>query len=69
MTNEKQIELMRKLRTRQGFIDHYFSLMPIAKNQKEAYWLTEDLHTTLFGFERYSGYESFKVQLTKHFKK
>lgn len=35
------------------------------RTQEDAYWATEDIHLKLFGSQRYSDFNSFKVILSK----
>ena len=59
------IRLMRKLSTRQGFIDEVYTRLPAEKTMVEAYWSVEYDHMSFFDRPRYSGHESFKTVLSK----
>lgn len=63
------IRMMRKLSTRQGFIDEVYTRLPAEKTMVEAYWSVEYDHMSFFDRPRYSGHESFKTQLSKARKK
>jgi len=49
------IRLMRKLSTRQGFIDEVYTRLPAEKTMVEAYWSVEYDHMSFFDRPRYSG--------------
>ena len=59
------IRLMRKLSTRQRFMDEVYTRLPAEKTMVEAYWSVEYDHMTFFDRPRYSGHDSFKAVLSK----
>jgi len=63
--DDPSIRLMRKLSTREGFIDEVLNRLPIYKSQIDSYWSVEHDHMTFFDRPRYSGHESFKTQVSK----
>lgn len=62
---EEELHLIRRLYSRQGFIDEVYDRLPAAGRLVEAYWSVEGDHQTYFGCTRYSGFESFKTVLSK----
>ena len=63
--NDPTIRLMRKLSTREGFIDEVYTRLPEHRTMVNAYWDVEYDHMTFFNRPRYSGHDSFKTQLSK----
>lgn len=63
--DDPSIRLMRKLSTREGFIDEVLNRLPLYKSQIDSYWSVEHDHMTFFDRPRYSGHESFKTQVSK----
>lgn len=63
LTNENN--LMKRLHTRQGFFEHYFSLLPNYKTFKEAFDRANQDFYDLFGEYRYHHYTHFARQLKK----
>ncbi len=63
--DDPSIRLMRKLSTREGFIDEVLNRLPFYKSQIDSYWSVEHDHMTFFDRPRYSGHESFKTQVSK----
>jgi len=63
------IHLMRKLSTRDGFIDEVYRRLPAHKTMVDAYWDVEYDHMSFFERPRYSGHDSFKTQVSKARKK
>ena len=63
--DDPTIKLMRKLSTREGFIDEVYTRLPAEKTMVEAYWSVEYDHMSFFDRPRYSGHESFKTVLSK----
>ena len=59
------IRLMRKLSTREGFIDEVYTRLPTHRSMVDAYWEVEYEHMSFFDRPRYSGHESFKTQVSK----
>ena len=66
---EEELHLIKRLYSRQGFIDEVYHRLPITGRLVEAYWSVEGDHQTYFGCTRYSGFESFKTVLSKARKK
>ena len=66
---EKKNELMRKLATRTGFINHYFELLPKRKTNEAAFDELNTLYNDLFGHDRYNDYNSFKAAMNYHHNK
>ena len=62
--DDPSIRLMRKLSTREGFIDEVLNRLPLYKSQIDSYWSVEHDHMTFFDRPRYSGHESFKTQVS-----
>lgn len=63
--NDPTIRLMRKLSTREGFIDEVYTRLPQHRTMVNAYWDVEYDHMSFFNRPRYSGHDSFKTQLSK----
>ncbi len=62
----QEIKSFFKLR---GFIDKYYEFVVEGYTFRKSYELTEERHHEIFGANRYSNYESFKVILSKFIKK
>ena len=62
---DPNIKMMRKLSTREGFIDEVYQRLPQHRSLVDSYWAVEYDHMTYFNRPRYSGHESFKTQLSK----
>jgi len=67
--DDPSIRLMRKLSTREGFIDEVYTRLPTHRSMVDAYWEVEYEHMSFFDRPRYSGHESFKTQVSKARKK
>lgn len=63
--DDPSIRLMRKLSTREGFIDEVYTRLPTHRSMVDAYWEVEYEHMSFFDRPRYSGHESFKTQVSK----
>ena len=63
--DDPSISMMRKLSTREGFIDEVYNRLPIPRSVVDAYWAVEYDHMSFFDRPRYSGHESFKTQVSK----
>ena len=63
--DDPSIRLMRKLSTREGFIDEVYTRLPSHRSMVDAYWDVEYDHMSFFDRPRYSGHESFKTQVSK----
>ena len=63
--DDPTIKLMRKLSTREGFIDEVYQRLPAHRTMVDAYWDVEYDHMTFFNRYRYSGHDSFKTVLSK----
>ena len=63
--DDPAIRLMRKLSTRDGFIEEVYQRLPTHPTMVEAYWSVEFDHMTFFDRPRYSGHDSFKTQVSK----
>ena len=68
-TDDPRIRLMRKLSTREGFIDEVYHRLPFHRSMVNSYWDVEFDHMDFFNRPRYSGHESFKSSLSKARKK
>lgn len=62
--DDPTIKLMRKLSTREGFIDEVYQRLPAHRTMVDAYWDVEYDHMTFFNRHRYSGHDSFKTVLS-----
>ena len=67
--DDPNVKMMRKLSTREGFIDEVYHRLPAHRNMIDAYWSVEYDHISFFNRQRYSGHESFKTVLSKARKK
>ena len=63
--DDPAIRLMRKLSTKDGFIDEVYTRLPTHRSMVDAYWAVEYDHMSFFDRPRYSGHESFKTQVSK----
>lgn len=63
---EQKIELMRKLRTFDGFHSYFFSQIDKFKNRKECFDYCNQLFFDLFGEYRYSEYVYFRKAISKN---
>ena len=63
--DDPSIRLMRKLSTREGFIDEVYTRLPTHRSMVDAYWEVEYEHMSFFDRPRHSGHESFKTQVSK----
>ena len=66
---KNQIQLMRQLFGKAGFIQAYFSALPLHKTNKAAFEFVNDLYFNLFGTYRYSDFGSFKASLSRYLNK
>lgn len=57
----RQVELMRKIHTAQGFYQYYFDQIPNFDTYKEVFEHVNSLYEELFGSVRYSSYETFRA--------
>ena len=67
--DDPSIRLMRKLSTREGFIDEVYTRLPTHRSMVDAHWAVEYDHMNFFNRPRYGGHDSFKTQLSKVRKK
>ena len=63
--DDPTIKLMRKLSTREGFIDEVYQRLPAHRKMVDAYLDVEYDHMTFFNRHRYIGHDSFKTVLSK----
>lgn len=64
-----QNERMRKMATRNGFFTIYFENCKTAKNNLEAFTVTNDEYYKYFGEFRYNSYDAFRQQKNNFLKK
>lgn len=64
---EAKIELMKQLRTSEGFIRYFFKEIDNYKNRAECFNAVNELFYQLFGEYRYSDYDSFR-RVCNHYK-
>lgn len=64
--HRRQIEMMRRIWNPSGFISYYLEQLPNHNTAVECFNCINDLHTELFGEEKYSSYVSFQNQLRKY---
>ena len=58
-----------ELTKQQGFIQEYFKQLPVNDTNEAAYNAVEKLHFAYFGVNKYANYESFRVCLSRYYKK
>lgn len=66
---EEKIQLMKQLRTTDGFIQFFFKEINNYKNRRECFDAVNELFFELYGEYRYSDYASFRVMISKPQKK
>lgn len=66
---EKQIRLMRQIRSAEGFYNYWFNQLPKYKSNTECFNAVNDLHFHFFGEYKYSCYKSFQWNIRKQQKK
>ena len=62
-------QLLKKIGTRTGFIQYYFSQLPKFNTQKETFESINEKYFELYGENRYESYESFRKQLSREISK
>lgn len=58
-------ELMYQLSSSGRFLIYYNKLLPKCKSQKAAFDVVNLLHLLMFGYEKYSSYNSFRIVKNK----
>lgn len=64
MLNEEQ----KKLRSRKGYFERFFALCPKHKVYRKAYEALEHEYYAVYGENRYSSYQSFRVHKHRYLK-
>ena len=65
----EKIELMRKLATRKGFFEYYFSKINNADTNEKVFYLVNEEYRKLFGKPKFKSYDSFRHSLARYLKK
>lgn len=58
-----------RLTTTKGFIEAFEEEISNHKNMPDAYYAVEKVHHSVFGYHRYSGYDSFRKVRERKLKK
>ncbi len=61
-------EIAKKLGSRKGFFDYYFSILKNCETCRQAFELVNEMAWLIFGEYRYSSYTSFTVQKKRFLK-
>lgn len=66
---QEKTERMRKLSTFNGFYEAFFQTLPSVNNHMEAFEQLNEEFYQLFGYYRYSNYDSYKHMVSYYLKK
>lgn len=65
---QQQFILAQQIGTVKGFYIYYFDTLPNFKTQKQCFDNVNELFVQIFGEEKYTDYNSFRISLNYHLK-
>ena len=61
-TLKNEVELMKSLTTKNGFLTKYFDELPKSTTHEAAFKKVNEIYRQLFGCDRYCSFEEFKMK-------